>query len=204
MTRRDASENRERILAAAVLAIQANPAARLDDIAAEAGLSRRALYGHFATRDELLEEVFARGAARIAAAVLPVDDADPALAVALIASRLWGEVAHIRANASIALRDPFRQRTSLVLKPLRDRLGEIVQLGIDSGRFRQDIDAPVLARLIEGAALAVLEEATHSKLDVDDGNRLVVLNTLACAGIPWREAPAVIATSTELSGKARA
>lgn len=202
MTRRDATQNRERILAAAVLAIQANPDARLDDIAAEAGLSRRALYGHFATRDELLEEVFALGAARIAAAVLPIDETDPALAIALVGSRLWGEVAQIRANASLALREPFRERTIVVLQPLRNRLLELVQLGIDSGRFRQDIGAAVLARLIEGAALTVLEEATRSKLSLDEGNRLVVLNTLACAGVPWREATAVIDASSELTEKA--
>lgn len=199
MTRSDATANREAILAAAVRAIQTDPDARLDDIATEAGLSRRALYGHFATRDELLEEVFARGAARITAAVLPVDEPDPALAVALIGSRLWGEVAQIRANASLALRDPFRQRTAVVLQPLRDRLVELVEVGIRSGQFRDDIEAPVLARLIEAAALAVLDEATRTKLSFDEGNRLVVLNALACAGVPWREAAAVIAASSELS-----
>ena len=201
-TRRDATENREAILAAAVRMLQADPDARLDDIASEAGLSRRAFYGHFATRDELLEEVFTIGAVRVSAAILPVDEADPALAIALVGSRLWGEVAHIRANASLALRDPFRARTVAVLQPLRDRLVEIVRDGIASGRFRQDIEAAVLARLIEGAALAVLDEATRSGLSVDEGKRLVVLNTLSCAGVDWREARHVIESSAELSGKA--
>ncbi|MGH1526290.1 TetR/AcrR family transcriptional regulator [Leifsonia sp. L25] len=46
-------------------------------MAARAGLSRRAVYGHFATRDELLVEVFTRGARRLAALLDPVSHPDP-------------------------------------------------------------------------------------------------------------------------------
>ena len=65
--RRDATANREAILSAAAVALNEDIDASLETIAARAGLSRRAVYGHFATRDELLVEVFTRGARRLAA-----------------------------------------------------------------------------------------------------------------------------------------
>lgn len=45
--RRDAAENRAGILAAASQTLAADPHASVDQIARAAGLSRRALYGHF-------------------------------------------------------------------------------------------------------------------------------------------------------------
>ena len=64
-TRRDAVKNRAALLAAARVALNRDPESSLETIAAEAGLSRRAVYGHFPTRDDLLREVTAHGAARI-------------------------------------------------------------------------------------------------------------------------------------------
>jgi AcrR family transcriptional regulator len=60
--RKDAAENREAILRAAALLLNDDPDASLEAIAAAAGLSRRALYGHFATRDDLLRELVVLGA----------------------------------------------------------------------------------------------------------------------------------------------
>ena len=51
----DAQRNRAKILAAAVTAIRKNPDASVADIAAEAGVGRMTLYGHFKTRPELIE-----------------------------------------------------------------------------------------------------------------------------------------------------
>ncbi|HEY2556429.1 MAG TPA: hypothetical protein VGI08_04930, partial [Diaminobutyricibacter sp.] len=45
-----------------------------------------------------------------------------------------------------------------------------------------------LARLIEAAAIAVLDEATRTGMSDDEGRRLVMLNGLGAAGIGWREA----------------
>ncbi|MBN9182740.1 MAG: TetR family transcriptional regulator, partial [Microbacterium sp.] len=62
--RRDAVENRAGILAAATATIAHDPHASIDTIARSAGLSRRALYGHFEDRDALIREVIAAGAQR--------------------------------------------------------------------------------------------------------------------------------------------
>ena len=186
--RRDAMLNRLAILQAAVRVLCVDPDAGMDAIAAEAGLTRRAVYGHFPSRDQLIEEMLATGAARISASLLPLDDSDPLAAIATIGSRLWGEVSHVRATALLAVRGPYRSRIAEVLRPLREVLERVVTAGVASGSFRQDVPAPILARLIEGAALNVLDEATRLGLTAEEGDRLVVITTLSCAGLSWQDA----------------
>ena len=57
--RRDATANRAALLVAAQSVLARDPHASLDAIAQSAGLSRRALYGHFSDRESLLREVIA-------------------------------------------------------------------------------------------------------------------------------------------------
>ncbi|GAB3140854.1 TetR/AcrR family transcriptional regulator [Marisediminicola antarctica] len=186
--RRDALLNRLSILQAAVSVLCVDPDAGMDAIAARAGLTRRAVYGHFPTRDHLIEEILATGAARIAASLLPLDDTDPRAAIATIGSRLWGEVSHVRATAVLAVRGPYSARIAEVLRPLREVLERVVTVGVASGSFRQDVPAPILARLIEGTALNVLDEASRLGLNSAEGDRLVVITTLSCAGLGWEDA----------------
>ena len=58
--RADARRNRALIIAAAVTALSANPAATVGEIARSAGVSRGTVYVHFPTRSALVEA--ARGA----------------------------------------------------------------------------------------------------------------------------------------------
>jgi len=200
--RRDALLNRLSILQAAVSVLCVDPDAGMDAIAARAGLTRRAVYGHFPTRDHLIEEILATGAARIAASLLPLDDTDPRAAVATIGSRLWGEVSHVRATAVLAVRGPYSARIIEVLRPLREVLERVVTAGVASGAFRQDVPAPILARLIEGAALNVLDEATRLGLTSEEGDRLVVISTLSCAGLGWKDAARYV-DAPQTGGQAR-
>ena len=86
--RRDATANREAILAAAAAALNEDIDTSLEAIAARAGLSRRAVYGHFASRDDLLVDVFTRGAARLAALLDPVSHPDARVEIALFGATL--------------------------------------------------------------------------------------------------------------------
>jgi AcrR family transcriptional regulator len=52
--RRDAEVHRGALLDAGLAALVADPDAGLDAVAAAAGLSRRTVYGHFASRDALV------------------------------------------------------------------------------------------------------------------------------------------------------
>ena len=86
--RRDALANRESLLRAAQSVLATNPTASLDAIAQAAGLTRRAVYGHFADRDSLLREVIAVGAQRFNAIAETTDESDPRVTLARMATRL--------------------------------------------------------------------------------------------------------------------
>jgi AcrR family transcriptional regulator len=196
--RRDAAENREAIIVAAAAALNDDIDASLETIAARAGLTRRSIYGHFATRDDLLVETFTRGAARIGASLLPVSDPDARVEIALYGATLWAEVEHVRVAAQLAVRGPHRARVAEALEPARQKLLETVERGIADGTLRDDIDAPTLSRLIEAAAVAVLDEATRTGMTDAEGRRLVMLNGLGAAGIGWREADLLLSETEVL------
>jgi len=189
--RRDATENRAALIAAARQELQRDPDASIECIAAAAGLSRRAVYGHFPTRDDLVGEVVTGGAERILAAMpVAADLADlaPASRLATIAAALWAEVSAVRTMAQIAVRGPHAARIAAVFAPLRAEVRQACALGIGSGTFRADVDADTLARLVEGACLTVLDEATRAETSQEDGHRMVVLSALGAAGLGWRDA----------------
>lgn len=186
--RRDAAENREAIIVAAVAALNDDIDTSLETIAARAGLTRRSIYGHFATRDDLLVELFTRGASRMASSLLQVSHPDARIEIALYGATLWSEVEHVRVTAQLAVRGPHRAQVAEALEPARQKLLATVERGIADGTLRGDVDAPTLARLIEAAAVAVLDEAARTGMSDAEGRRLVMLNGLGTAGIGWREA----------------
>src|SRR3954447_5867459 len=200
--RRDATANREAILGAAAVALNEDIDASLESIAARAGLSRRAVYGHSATRDELLVEVFTRGARRLAALLDPVSHPDPLVEIAMFGATLWAEVEHVRVSAALAVRGPHRTMVGTALDPARERLRDTVRRGMESGRIRTDLDRETVTRLIENAAVSVLDEATRARLSPEAGHRLVMLAGLSAAGMGWREAGDLIASSPELAFRA--
>lgn len=197
--RRDAAENRQALLDAARGALQRDPDASIETIASEAGLSRRAVYGHFPSREDLVREVVRTGAQRILAA-MPTVDALAALApasrLASIAVTLWAEVSHVRSMARIAVRGPMAREVADVFEPLLAQVRDACALGIADGSMRGDVDAATLARLVQGACLDVLDEATRSSTSDTDGRRMVVLSALGMAGLDWRTAELALPTAT--------
>lgn len=201
--RRDATENRTALLAAAATTLNRDPLASLEAIAAEAGLSRRSVYGHFATRDDLVRQVLVVGAARIAGAMATVDEDDARVAIAVIGARLWREINHVRVMAHFAVRGPFRSEVAEGLAPIRTELRHIVERGVRAGQLRQDIEVTMLTRLIESAALSVLDESMRGEMDGAEmgdaeGRTLVMLAGLSMAGLSWQEADELVRT-TEVS-----
>lgn len=189
--RRDATENRAALIDAAKTVLQRDPDASLETIATAAGLSRRAVYGHFPSRDDLVRAVVTAGAARVAGAMptsSDLGDLPPAARIAAIAVTLWSEVSHVRSMARIAVRSPYGESVAQVFAPLRALVREACALGIADGSMRSDVDAATLGRLVEGACIAVLDEATRSGTSDQDGRRMVVVSALGVAGIDWRTA----------------
>lgn len=186
--RRDSVENRAGILSAARTTLSNDPRASIDVIARSAGLSRRTLYGHFDDREALVRELISVGAQRFNAIAESVADADPRIALARLAARLWQEAAHVQVTAALALDDAHVDHTAAALAPLRRTVADLARRGQQSGAFRSDLDAEVLARLIEEVARTVVSRPVARGADapaVDDD--LAVRALLSIAGLSWRE-----------------
>jgi AcrR family transcriptional regulator len=192
--RRDALENREAILLAASAVFRRDPEASLDVVAGEAGLSRRALYGHFSSRDELLAELLTRGGARISTALAGVHHDDPRIHLALIGAAIWAEVQQVRVLAQLAVHGPLEKTVADALSPVRASVRRAAGEGIARGWFRSSVPVETLAHLIEDAAIGVLDEAVRGDLGSDEGRRLVMTVGLSMAGLSWREADALVAS----------
>lgn len=215
--RRDAAENREALLTAAAACLADSPDASLLTIAESAGLTRRAVYGHFANRDDLVLALIARGADRLNAAATDAHSdeasvsggasarpADAASAIARLAGRLWDAVEHVRVLAAMAVRDPYIEQVAVALAPVRAALAALVERGAAAGDVRPDIPPALLARLIERAAIAVLIEAAADRVAAHDGRRLAMLAVLSTAGLDWRTAAAVADAETAADAGAQA
>ncbi len=201
--RRDAAANRAALIEAAARVLNRDVDASLETIAAEAGLTRRAVYGHFATRDDLVREVLARGAARVAASIVPIEHPDARIEIALYGATLWREVQHASVTAEFAVRGPHMELVARALEPARVKLRETVRRGAREGVLRRDIPPGTLARLIEHAAIGVLAEATHEGLGERAGHQLVMITALSVAGLGWHEADELVATTPELARPAQ-
>ncbi|MDQ4214716.1 TetR/AcrR family transcriptional regulator [Microbacterium sp. ASV81] len=193
--RRDAAENRAGILAAASQTLAADPHASVDQIARAAGLSRRALYGHFDDRTALVRELIAAGAQRFNAIAARVDDADSRIALARLTATLWHEAALVQVAAAIALDEAHVEETAAALAPLRRVLAAIVRRGQDADELRADMAAPTLARLIEESARTVVTRTDASSPAAAD---IAVRAVLSIAGLSWRETDALLAAHPDL------
>lgn len=196
--RRDAAANREALIEAARVLLNEDPETSLDTIATAAGLTRRAVYGHFPSRNTLLAELAERGAARVAAAVARATSDDPVVDVALLGRLVWDEIEHVRAMTRMVVHGPLRERIGPALGLIHERLVGDAARAAELGTGRGDLPPEVVAHLIEGAAFTVLDESTRAGLSRVEGRRLVILAGLSALGLSWREAHAVLDTHRAL------
>lgn len=188
--RKDAAANRAGILRAAATTLATDPSASIDQIARAAGLSRRALYGHFDDRQALLAELISSGAQRFNAIASALDEPSPPLALARLTAALWAEAAHVQVAAALALDEAHVEQTAAALAPLRRTVAAIVRAGQEDASLRTDIAAPTLGRLIEEAARLAI---TRFDASSPAAASLAVRTVLSVAGLSWRESEALLA-----------
>ncbi|HLT66369.1 MAG TPA: TetR/AcrR family transcriptional regulator [Microbacterium sp.] len=186
--RRDAVANRQALLDAAAELLRQDPQASIDAIATAAGLTRRAVYGHFPSRDALLEELLERGAARISGTLDGIRHDDPATQIAILASAIWRAIADIKLVVQMLVHGPFERLVGDAIAPVRRALLDAVERGAADGSFRQDQDPSLTSLLIERTALAMLDVAVARRLDDEQAQRMLAASALGIAGLDWRAA----------------
>jgi TetR/AcrR family transcriptional repressor of mexCD-oprJ operon len=172
--RADAVRNVERILEAAIECLSDRPGATMADIAKAAGLGRVTLYGHFASRAELLEAVLTRiidqGESLLNDVPLegnPLDALD-----ALIASS-WRLVDQSKSIITAAESELSADR----IRDLHDnpaaRVEALIKRGRADGSIRTDMptswQVAVLHQILHGAGA----EVASGRLDARDAPELI-------------------------------
>ncbi|MER7420689.1 TetR/AcrR family transcriptional regulator [Micromonospora peucetia] len=178
--RADAQQNVERILEAAVSCLSRDPDASVSAIAQAARVGRVTLYGHFPSRDVLVEaaltRVLAKGEELLAGLDLTGDPRD-ALRVLIRSSWLLTAQSSAVLEAAQASLPPGRVH-ELHTEPAR-RADQLIRRGQDEGVFRGDLPASwltsVLHHIMKGAAVDV----ATGQVDRTDAPRLISETVLA-------------------------
>jgi TetR/AcrR family transcriptional regulator of autoinduction and epiphytic fitness len=194
--RRDAEENRDRILRAARTLLARQPAASMDDLAQAAGVVRRTVYAHFPNRDELLAGLADKCSADLLEALSRTDrDAlDPDVALADFALTLWTAGDEYRLLISLAESNFGMAGIRELLLPVAAQSYALLERAHASGRFATHLPLPVLSAALQAMTLAMML-AVNDELWTDDGARAAVA-VLVAAGLPVAAAEEAVQRAT--------
>lgn len=167
--RADAQRNRTRILAATVTAIRRNPDASVGDIAAEAGVGRMTLYGHFQNRAELIDAALAESIERGEGVLreVPLDGEATAAFRELVASS-WMLVDQSRALLAAAQKELPAARIREMHEKAEARMRGLLLRGQREGAFRSDLPVSWLLTTTHVVMNGAAEEVRVGRLDPDD------------------------------------
>ena len=159
--RRHAQANRRRILDAARETLSTDLETTIDDIARAAGVARRTLYGHFASREELVTALGDDAVESLRQAFVaernPAEASD--LALARYITAVWGIGDRFRMLIALGRRDLDGDIRG-ALAPVRELAAELLAQGQRDGAFADHLPAPVLAHVLESVVVSMLESVT--------------------------------------------
>jgi len=195
--RADARRNITAILDAALECLSRDSQANITDIAKAAGVGRVTLYGHFASRAELIDAAFAHGLGQAHEVLGRVDltgDARDALA-RLIASS-WRIVDAYRAALEAAQRElPPERIRGLHDEPMR-RVRRLIERGQADGVFRTDLPVEWLLTLFQTVMHGAAGEIGAGRLAAADAARVITATLLAAYTPPGSAVPPGLAAYT--------
>lgn len=172
--RADAQRNRAKILAATVTAIRKNPDASIADIAAEAGVGRMTLYGHFQTRAELIEEALVDSLERGEDVLKEVSlEGEATAAFQRLVSSSWALVDQSGALLAAAQKELPAARIREMHEKAEVRMRTLLLRGQREGAFRTDLPLNWLLTTTHVVINGAAEEVRAGRLDSDDAPRLI-------------------------------
>ena len=172
--RADAQRNIAAILEAARDCLIKDPDANVGEIAKRAGVGRVTLYGHFSSRAELVDAVFARTLDDSDRALEAVDlSGDPRAALDRLIASSWHIVDQFRSLLIVAQRSMPQERIRATHeRPLR-RISRLIARGCDEGSFRTDLPVDWMVALFHGVVHTAANEVNAGRLTDDDAPRMI-------------------------------
>jgi AcrR family transcriptional regulator len=168
--------------AAELLRTTGKPDFTVQEVVDRSGMSLRSFYHHFATKDDLLLALVEETVRRYIDALRPDVDAadDPVDKLEILLRSAFGsEDTDDAASRGLVLfhwhlADARTDEFVATLSPQVELIGEIVQLGVDTGAFRTDISVPALATIVTNTLVSLLDmrvlgvQLTADKVTADD------------------------------------
>lgn len=171
--RADAQQSIAAILSAAAEALNADPAATVEDVARAAGVTRQTVYAHFPSRDALIEAVTERATAEVAAAfeTAELDEAPPPVALTRLLDTGW----------RVAARYPFLWHLPSVSAgqdrdrhgPVMDRMLAIIERGQETGDFDRALSPNWLLTAAFALGRAAEDEVRAGRMTTDEASHAV-------------------------------
>ena len=183
--RADAQRSRAKILAATPVALRKNPDASVADIAAEAGVGRMTLYGHFANRAALIDATLADSLEQAEDVLgdVPLDGDSAAALGALIASS-WMLLERVRSVLVVAQRELPAARIREMHEVAEGRMQGLFERGQREGVFRADLPVSWLLTVTHLAMTAAAEEVTAGRIEHAEAADLIVGTLLPAFTVP--------------------
>ena len=178
--RADAEHNMAKILDAAASCLSRSTTASVGEIAQAAGLGRVTVYGHFPSREALIEATLTRLLDRGEAVLAGLDlTGDPRQALRTLIESSWRLIADAGAvlEAAQAVLPPARIR-ELHAKPAQ-RAEELIRRGQSEGAFRTDLPATWLTSVLHHILKGAAADISSGRLDPADAPRFIVATMLA-------------------------
>lgn len=188
--RADARRNIRAILDAAITCLGRDPEASVAEIARTAGVGRVTLYGHFATRAELVDAAIARAIEDGDATLDALDlSGDPRDALVRLIRGSWQTIVRIGSLMSAGSAALTPERMLELHERPASRVTRLVERGRAAGVFRSDLPTSwlvgTLHRVMHGAA----DDIEAGRLAAADAVPTIAATALAAFTPPGRPVP---------------
>ena len=172
--RADAQRNAAKILDAAVACLSRNPEASVSEIAEAAGVGRVTLYGHFSSREALVEAALTRVLDQGEDVLGSLDlSGDPREALRTLIESGWllmAEASSVLEAAQATL--PPGRIQELHAKPAQ-RVEALIRRGQSENVFRADLPATWLSSVLHHVMKGTAVDVSKGRLDKGDAPRFI-------------------------------
>lgn len=183
--RSDALRNRDAIIEAAADCFSREPNASMADIARAAGVGRVTLYGHFSSRDALLEATLERVIDRSEAELAALDlGGDPIAALDRLVRRSWRIVDTFHRLLGVAEEALSNERVLAHHQQPMARVHALIERGQHAGAVRRDLDASWLTSCVTALLHTAAGELRAGRLAEADADRVVAATVISLLTAP--------------------